>query len=96
MKGSGQSAIVVARNRFAVLNKWAGAPSPFYHPFLISLTVMLSHDIPLLIEFRDFLISIVRSIKPPVQTNEILYSSTANLILSSNTSVVLYEKTIAD
>jgi coatomer subunit alpha len=35
-KGSGQSAIFVAGNRFAVLNQWTGAPSPFYQPLLIS------------------------------------------------------------
>lgn len=33
----------------------------------------------------------VKSIKPPVQTNEIFYGGTASLILSSNTSVVLYD-----
>ena len=42
----------------------------------------------------------VKSIKPPVQTNELFYGGTACLILSSTTSVVLYDiqqqKTIAE
>ena len=42
----------------------------------------------------------VKSIKPPVQTNEIFYGGTASIILSSTTSVVLYDiqqqKTIAE
>ncbi|KAF7983484.1 hypothetical protein HWV62_21792 [Athelia sp. TMB] len=76
-KGSGQSAIFVARNRFAVLNKATQ-----------------------LIEVRDLSNSVVKSIKPPVQTNEIFYGGTASIILSSTTSVVLYDiqqqKTIAE
>ena len=42
----------------------------------------------------------MKTIKPPVQTNEIFYGGTACLILSSTTSVALYdlqqEKTIAE
>ncbi|KAH9933850.1 coatomer WD associated region-domain-containing protein [Fomitopsis serialis] len=44
-----------------------------------------------LIEVRDLQNSIVKSIKPPVQTNEIFYGGTASLILSSATSVLLYD-----
>ena len=44
--------------------------------------------------------AVVKSIKPPVQTNEIFYGGTASLILSSTSSVVLYDiqqqKTIAE
>ncbi|CAK5274683.1 unnamed protein product [Mycena citricolor] len=76
-KGAGQSAIFVARNRFAVLQKATQ-----------------------LIEIRDLANAIVKSIKPPVQTNEIFYGGTASLILSSTTSVVLYDiqqqKTLAE
>ncbi|KAJ3491313.1 hypothetical protein NLI96_g814 [Meripilus lineatus] len=76
-RGSGQAAIFVARNRFAVLNKTSQ-----------------------LIEVRDLSNSVVKSIKPPAQTNEIFYGGTASLILSSTTSVVLYDiqqqKTIAE
>ncbi|KAF9530156.1 coatomer subunit alpha-2 [Crepidotus variabilis] len=76
-RGNGQSAIFVARNRFAILNKASQ-----------------------LIEVRDLANSVVKSIKPPVQTNEIFYGGTACLILSSTTSVVLYDiqqqKTIAE
>ncbi|KZT25720.1 coatomer subunit alpha-2 [Neolentinus lepideus HHB14362 ss-1] len=76
-RGSGHSAIFVARNRFAVLNKTTQ-----------------------LIEVRDLSNSIVKSIKPPVPTNEIFYGGTASLILSSTASVVLYDiqqqKTIAE
>ncbi|KDQ58434.1 hypothetical protein JAAARDRAFT_128617 [Jaapia argillacea MUCL 33604] len=67
-RGSGQAAIFVARNRFAVLNKTTQ-----------------------LIEVRDLSNSVVKSIKAPVQTNEIFYGGTASLILSSTTSVVLYD-----
>ncbi|EMD35514.1 hypothetical protein CERSUDRAFT_116253 [Gelatoporia subvermispora B] len=67
-RGSGHSAIFVARNRFAVLNKTSQ-----------------------LIEVRDLSNSVVKTIKPPVQTNEIFYGGTASLILSSTSSVVLYD-----
>lgn len=67
-RGSGQAAIFVARNRFAVLNKTSQ-----------------------LIEVRDLSNSVVKSIKPPVQTNDIFYGGTASVILSSPTSVVLYD-----
>ncbi|THH21133.1 hypothetical protein EW146_g328 [Bondarzewia mesenterica] len=53
-----------------------------------------------LIEVRDLTNSVVKSIKPPVQTNEIFYGGTASLILSSTSSVVLYDiqqqRTIAE
>ncbi|KAG1902148.1 coatomer WD associated region-domain-containing protein [Suillus fuscotomentosus] len=76
-RGSAHSAIFVARNRFAVLNKTSQ-----------------------LIEVRDLSNSVVKTIKPPAQTNEIFYGGTACLILSSTTTVVLYDiqqqKTIAE
>nr|GAT59180.1 coatomer alpha subunit [Mycena chlorophos] len=76
-RGAGQSAIFVARNRFAILNKTTQ-----------------------LIEVRDLANSVVKTIKPPVQTNEIFYGGTASLILSSTSSVVLYDiqqgRTIAE
>ncbi|KAI9441289.1 coatomer subunit alpha-2 [Lactarius indigo] len=76
-RGPGQSAIFVARNRFAVLNKNTQ-----------------------LIEVCDLTGSTVKSIKPPVQTNEIFFGGTASLILSSTSSVVLYDiqqqKTISE
>ncbi|KIL00335.1 hypothetical protein PAXRUDRAFT_130065 [Paxillus rubicundulus Ve08.2h10] len=75
--GSASSAIFVARNRFAVLNKTAQ-----------------------LIEVRDLSNSVVKSIKAPIQTNEIFYGGTACLVLSSTSSVALYDiqqqKTIAE
>jgi coatomer protein complex subunit alpha (xenin) len=76
-RGPGQSAIFVARNRFAVLNKNTQ-----------------------LIEVCDLTGATVKSIKPPVQTNEIFFGGTASLILSSTSSVVLYDiqqqKTISE
>ncbi|KAI0035489.1 coatomer subunit alpha-2 [Vararia minispora EC-137] len=76
-RGAGQSAIFVARNRFAVLNKTSQ-----------------------LIEVYDLTGSVVKSIKPPVQTNEIFYGGTASLILSSTSAVILYDiqqqKTLAE
>ncbi|KAL6302657.1 coatomer WD associated region-domain-containing protein [Sparassis latifolia] len=44
-----------------------------------------------LIEVRDISNSVVKTIKAPVQTNEIFYGGTASIILSSPTSVVLYD-----
>ncbi|KAF5341886.1 hypothetical protein D9611_001711 [Ephemerocybe angulata] len=67
-RGNGQSAIFVARNRFAILNKASQ-----------------------LIEVRDLSNMVVKSIEPPVLTNEIFYGGTACLVLSSTTSVVLYD-----
>ena len=53
-----------------------------------------------MIEVRDLANPVVKSIKPPVTTNEIFYGGTASLILSSPTSVVLYDiqqqKTLAE
>jgi hypothetical protein len=53
-----------------------------------------------LIEVCDLTGAVVKSFKPPVQTNEIFYGGTASLILSSTSSVVLYDiqqqKTIAE
>ena len=49
---------------------------------------MLSYDIPQLIEVCNLSNSVVKSIKPPVQTNEIFCGGTASLILSSTTSVI--------
>ncbi|KAL1757481.1 coatomer WD associated region-domain-containing protein [Schizophyllum commune] len=76
-RGNGQSAIFVARNRFAVLNTATQ-----------------------IIEVRDLSNSVVKTIKPPVQTNEIFYGGTASLILSSTSTVVLYDiqqqKTLAE
>jgi coatomer protein complex subunit alpha (xenin) len=67
-RGSGGSAIFVARNRFAVLDKATQT-----------------------IDVRDLANSIVKTVKPPVQTNEIFYGGTASLILSAASSVVLYD-----
>ncbi|KIM59304.1 hypothetical protein SCLCIDRAFT_126402, partial [Scleroderma citrinum Foug A] len=44
-----------------------------------------------LIEVWDLSNSVVKTIKPPIQTNEIFYGGTACLILSSTTSVALYD-----
>ncbi|KAG6824168.1 hypothetical protein H0H93_002482 [Arthromyces matolae] len=44
-----------------------------------------------MIEIRDLSNTIVKTIKAPVVTNEIFYGGTASLILSSTTSVVLYD-----
>ncbi|KAF9467884.1 coatomer subunit alpha-2 [Collybia nuda] len=53
-----------------------------------------------IIEVRDLSNAVVKTIKPPVQTNEIFYGGTASLILSSTSTVVLYDiqqqKTIAE
>ncbi|KAG8884766.1 hypothetical protein FRB97_003287 [Tulasnella sp. 331] len=67
-RGQGSSAIFVARNRFAILDKTAQN-----------------------VEIRDLSNSVTKSVKPPVQTNEIFYGGTASLLLSSPTSVVLFD-----
>lgn len=68
MRGKGTSAIFVARNRLAVLDKVGQN-----------------------IEIRDLNNSLTKSIKCPAQTNEIFYGGTACLLLSTPTSVVLYD-----
>ncbi len=53
-----------------------------------------------LIEVRDLSNTVVKTVKPPVQTNEIFYGGTSSIILSSTASVVLFDlqqqKTIAE
>ena len=99
-KGSGQSAIFVARNRFAIFNKATQASTFFFCPLNSLVFPDPFFRVIQLIEVRDLSNSVVKSIKPPVQTNEIFYGGTACLILSSATSVVLYDiqqqKTIAE
>ncbi|KIJ32143.1 hypothetical protein M422DRAFT_266074 [Sphaerobolus stellatus SS14] len=67
-RGSGSSAIFIARNRFAVLNKATQT-----------------------IEIRDLANSITKTIKPPVQVNDIFYGGTASVLMSSPTAVLLYD-----
>ncbi|KAL7422515.1 hypothetical protein Q5752_003163 [Cryptotrichosporon argae] len=67
-RGTGSSAIFVARNRFAVLDKTGQN-----------------------IEIRDLSNSLTKTVKCPVQTNEIFYGGTASLLLASTSSVVLFD-----
>ncbi|KAK4702638.1 coatomer subunit alpha, partial [Phenoliferia sp. Uapishka_3] len=67
-RGTGSSAIFVARNRFAVLDKVAQT-----------------------IEIRDLDNAITKTIKCPVQTNDIFYGGTASVLLSCPASVVLFD-----
>jgi len=67
-RGTGNSVVFVARNRFAVLEKSTQN-----------------------IQIRDLSNTITKTIKAPVQANEIFYGGTASLILSSATAVVLYD-----
>lgn len=43
------------------------------------------------IETRDLSNNIIKTVKCPVQTNDIFYGGTASLILSSTSSVVLFD-----
>lgn len=67
-RGVGSSAIFVARNRFAVLDKVAQT-----------------------IEIRDLDNAITKTIKCPVQPNDIFYGGTASVLLSCPASVVLFD-----
>lgn len=62
--------------------------------------VHVSHRARQVIEVRDLSNAVVKTIKAPVPTNEIFYGGTASLILSSTTTVVLYDiqqqKTLAE
>ncbi|RUS21604.1 coatomer WD associated region-domain-containing protein, partial [Endogone sp. FLAS-F59071] len=69
-RGSGTSAIFIARNRFAVLDK--------------------THQ---QIQIRDLTNTVTKSFKPPSQVNEIFYAGAGNLLLSTSTSVILYDIT---
>lgn len=76
-RGTGQAALFVARNRFAVLDKTSQT-----------------------IEIRDLSNSITKTIKCPSPTNDIFYGGTASLLLSTSTSVILFDiqqqKTLAE
>ena len=76
-RGTGSSALFVARNRLAVLDRAAQT-----------------------IEIRDLDNAITKTIKCPVQTQDIFFGGTASLLLSTATSVVLYDiqqqKTVAE
>lgn len=52
------------------------------------------------IEIRDLNNTVTKVVKPPAQTNEIFYGGTASLLLSSTSSVILYDiqqqKTLAE
>lgn len=67
-KGTGISALFVARNRMAVLDKSAQN-----------------------IEIRDLSNTLTKTVKCPVQTNEIFYGGTGCLLLATATSVVLFD-----
>jgi coatomer protein complex subunit alpha (xenin) len=84
-RGTGNSVVFVARNRFAVLEKATQASfnQVNNHP---SITLPRQN-----IQIRDLSNTITKTIKAPVQTNEIFYGGTASLILSSTNAVVLYD-----
>lgn len=67
-RGSGTSAIFIARNRFAVLDKARQQ-----------------------IEIRDLSNAVTKTIKPPATVNDIFYGGTGSLLLSTPTSVILYD-----
>lgn len=67
-KGNGISALFVARNRMAVLDK------PNQN-----------------IEIRDLSNNLTKTVKCPVQTNEIFYGGTASLLLASSNAVTLFD-----
>lgn len=43
------------------------------------------------IDIRDLSHAVVKTFKPPVQTNEIFYGGTGSILLSSPTAVVLFD-----
>ncbi|KAJ3189293.1 hypothetical protein HDU85_002921 [Gaertneriomyces sp. JEL0708] len=67
-RGTGQSAVFVARNRFAVLDKQAQT-----------------------ISIKDMNNEVVRVLKPPVVVNDMFFSGGRTLLLTSATSVVLFD-----
>ena len=67
-RGSGNSAIFIARNRFAVLEKATQT-----------------------ITIRDLQNNSTKSFKAPSVVNEIFYAGTGQLLLSTPTSVILYD-----
>ncbi|KAI9312090.1 coatomer protein alpha subunit [Dichotomocladium elegans] len=67
-RGSGQSALFIARNRFAVLDK-----------------------INQQIQIKDLTNAVTKSFKTPGQVNEIFYAGTGSLLMSTSTSVILYD-----
>lgn len=67
-RGSGSSAIFIARNRFAVFDKTNQQ-----------------------IQIRDLSNTVTKSLKPPTQINEIFQAGTSSLLMSTGTSVILYD-----
>lgn len=67
-RGSGNSAVFIARNRFAVLDKAKQV-----------------------IDIKDLTNSTTKSFKPPVNTIEIFYGGSGNLLLAASNSIVLYD-----
>jgi coatomer protein complex subunit alpha (xenin) len=92
-KGNGASAIFVARNRLAALDKTAQVGSRIVGGVTIKLTLQS-------IEIRDLSNNLTKSVKCPVQTNDIFYGGTASLLLATANSVVLFDiqqqKTLAE
>lgn len=67
-RGSGNSAVFIARNRFAVLDKARQN-----------------------IDIKDLNNSTTKSFKPPVNTSEIFYGGSGNILLATSNSIVLYD-----
>ncbi|ORX48002.1 coatomer protein alpha subunit, partial [Hesseltinella vesiculosa] len=67
-RGTGHSALFIARNRFAVLDKTNQQ-----------------------IQIRDLTNTVTKSFKTPVPVNEIFYAGTGALLMSTQTSVILFD-----
>lgn len=95
-KGTGSSAIFVARNRLAALDK--SAQVSHHEPSPPSESAHTHHTQS--IEIRDLSNNLTKSVKCPVQTTDIFYGGTASLLLATTNSVVLFDiqqqKTLAE
>jgi coatomer protein complex subunit alpha (xenin) len=67
-RGTGQSAVFVARNRFAVLDKPGG-----------------------LVLIKDMRNEVTKQFATPVNCTDVFYAGTKNILITTTTSVVLYD-----
>ncbi|KAJ3044580.1 hypothetical protein HDV00_001506 [Rhizophlyctis rosea] len=87
-KGSGQSAVWVGRNRFAVLDKQHQVCGPACYDYLC---LRDAKDVYQQIYIKDLKNDITKQFKPPATVTDIFYAGTKNLLLTTSTSVILYD-----
>ena len=89
-KGSGQSAVFVARNRFAVLDKQHQVTNK-RESLLCRGSKLMELQRQQQIYIKDLKNDTTKQFKPPGTVTDIFYAGTKNLLLTTATSVILYD-----